>query len=51
MAAESQLENGVINTTDLLRKITDETSATLNRSTHEIELLQALYQLKHVLNR
>lgn len=51
MAAESQLENGVINTTDLLRKITDETTAMLNRSTHEIELLQALYQLKHVLNR
>lgn len=51
MAAESQLENGVIATTDLLRKITDETAAALNRSTHEIELLQALYQLKHVLNR
>ncbi len=51
MAAESQLENGVINTTDLLRKITDETTAALNRSTHEIELLQALYQLKHTLNQ
>lgn len=51
MAAESQLENGVINTTDLLRKITDETTAMLNRSTHEIELLQALYQLKHTLNQ
>lgn len=51
MAAESQLENGVIETTDLLRKIADETSAALHRSTHEIELLQALYELKHVLNR
>ena len=51
MAAESQLENGVIDTTDLLRKITDETTAMLNRSTHEIELLQALYQLKHTLNQ
>lgn len=51
MAAESQLENGVIETTDLLRKITDETAAALNRSTHEIELLQALYQLKHTLNQ
>lgn len=51
MAAESQLENGVIDTTDLLRKITDETTAMLNRSTHEIELLQALYKLKHELNR
>lgn len=51
MAAESQLENGVIDATDLLRKITDETSAALGRSTHEIELLQAIYRLKHTLNQ
>ena len=51
MAAESQLENGVIDATDLLRKITDETSATLTRSTHEIELLQAIYRLKTTLNQ
>lgn len=51
MAAESQLENGVIDATDLLRKITDETTATLNRSTHEIELLQAIYRLKTTLNQ
>lgn len=51
MAAESQLENGVIDTTDLLRKITDETTAALSCSTHEIELLRALYKLKHALNR
>lgn len=51
MAAESRLENGVIDTNDLLRKITDETTATLNRSTHEIELLQAKYNLKNILNR
>ena len=51
MAAESQLENGVIDATDLLRKITDETSATLARSTHEIEFLQAIYRLKTTLNQ
>ena len=51
MAAESQLENGVIDATDLLRKITDETSASLARSTHEIELLQATYRLKTTLNQ
>lgn len=51
MAAESKLENGVIDATDLLRKITDETTATLNRSTHEIELLQAIYRLKTTLNQ
>ena len=51
MAAESRLENGIIDATDLLRKIADETTATLNRSTHEIELLQATYRLKTTLNQ
>lgn len=51
MAAESRLENGVIDATGLLRKIADETTATLNRSTHEIELLQATYRLKTILNQ
>ena len=51
MAAESRLKNGVIDATDLLRKIADETTATLNRSTHEIELLQATYRLKTTLNQ
>ena len=51
MAAESQLKNGVIDSTDLLRKISDETAAALARSTHEIELLQATYRLKTTLNQ
>ena len=51
MAAESKLNNGVIDATDLLRKIADETTAALNRSTHEIELLQAIYRLKTTLNQ
>ncbi len=51
MAAESQLKNGVIDATDLLRKISDETAAALARSTHEIELLQATYRLKTTLNQ
>lgn len=51
LAAESQLKNGVIDATDLLRKITDETTAAQNRSTHEIELLQAIYRLKNTLNQ
>lgn len=50
-AAEVQLENGVIDTTDLLRKITDETRASLARSVHEIELLQAICRMKHTLNQ
>lgn len=51
IAAEAQLENGVIDATDLLRKISDETNASLARSTHEIELLQAIYRLKTTLNQ
>lgn len=50
-AAESQLENGVIDTTDLLTKLTDEKKARLNASYQEIQLLQSIYQLKHTLNK
>ena len=51
VAAESKLENGVIDATELLTKIADETTAILNRSIHEIELLQAIYRLKTTLNQ
>ena len=51
VAAESKLENGVIDATELLTKIADETTAILNRSMHEIELLQAIYRLKTTLNQ
>ena len=51
VAAESKLENGVIDATELLTKIADETTAILNQSTHEIELLQAIYRLKTTLNQ
>lgn len=50
-AAESQLENGVIDATALLSKITDENQARLSASYHEIQLLQTIYQLKYTLNR
>jgi pyruvate dehydrogenase complex dehydrogenase (E1) component len=45
------LTNGVIDTTELLKKISDETIAKLNKSSHEIELLQATYRLKNILNQ
>ena len=51
MAAESKLRNGVINPTDLLQKIAEETTAVLNKNMHEIELLQAIYRLKNTLNQ
>lgn len=50
-AAESQLRNGVIDTNDLLRKITDEASARSARSLREVELLKAIYELKYTINR
>lgn len=50
-AAESRLANGIIDTTDLLGKITDEATAGVNTSFHKIELIKTIYQLKYTLNR
>lgn len=50
-AAESQLDNGIIDATDLLNKLTDEKQARLNASYHEIQLLQSIYKLKYTLNK
>lgn len=50
-AAESRLENGIVDTTALLGKINDENQARLSASIHEIQLLQTIFQLKHTLNR
>lgn len=50
-AAETQLENGIIDTTALLAKITDENQARLSAGYHEIQLLQLIHQLKYTLNR
>jgi outer membrane protein TolC len=49
-AAESRFHNGVMDTYELLQKITDENAALLSRSIHETELLKALYELKHTVN-
>ena len=50
-AAEVRLREGVIDTNDLLGKITDESAAKIAHSTHEIELMRAIYELKYTLNR
>ncbi|WP_295911386.1 TolC family protein [uncultured Alistipes sp.] len=50
-AAESKLRNGVIDTNDLLRKITEEAAAATARSAREIELVKTIYELKHTVNR
>lgn len=50
-AAESQLDNGTIDATALLTKITDEKQARLNAAYHEIQLIQSIYKLKHTVNK
>lgn len=49
-AAESKLRNGVIDTNDLLQKITDESMARQEMMSRQIELLKAQYQLMHSRN-
>lgn len=50
-AAETQLDNGVIDITALLSRITEENIARLQARYHEIQLLQEIYKLKNTLNR
>ena len=50
-AAESQLENGVIDTFTLITKITDENRAEMTARYHEIELLKKIHQLRTILNK
>lgn len=47
-AAEAKLAHGIIDTNALLQEITRENNAKINRSTHEIEMLQGMYHLKYI---
>ena len=49
-AAEERLDNGVIDASDLLQKINEESNASLQKSIHLIELLQALYSQENMDN-
>jgi len=49
--AESELENGTINTASLLQRMTQESDARTARSIHEIELLKAQYEMKILKNQ
>ncbi|MGM9859653.1 MAG: TolC family protein [Muribaculaceae bacterium] len=49
--AENQLIGGIIDTTDLLAKITDEHTACLLAKYHHVQLIQLIYKLKYTLNR
>lgn len=50
-AAESRLNNGVADTTELLDKITAEAQARLRAANHKIALAKAVSMLRHTLNQ
>ena len=47
---EARLQNGVVDINALLREITTESIAKITKSTHEIELLKTIYDLKNTTN-
>lgn len=47
-AAEERLGSGVIDASDLMQKINEESDASLQKSIHQIELIQALYRQEKV---
>lgn len=50
-AAESKLEHGVIDVNDLLQEITRENQARTDHSTHEVEMLKNICELKITINQ
>lgn len=49
-ASESQLRNGTLLISDLLRDINDEHRARIDKSIHELEYLKKLYEMRSTLN-
>ena len=49
-AAESKLSHGIIDVNDLVRDISSENAARVQRSIHEIEMLKGQYDLKYITN-
>ncbi len=49
-ASEVRLANGTITANDLVRDIAAETKARLDRSLHELEYLQKIYEMKYIVN-
>ncbi len=50
-SAEAKLEHGVIDVNNLLQEITRENQAKTDQSSHEIEMLKHIYELKHTMNQ
>ena len=49
-ASESQLRNGTLLISDLLKDINDEHKARIDKSIHELEYLKKLYEMRYTLN-
>ena len=49
-SAEAKMKNGTLSVTEMLREVTAENQARQTKVLHEIELLQALYDLQNVTN-
>lgn len=47
-AAESKLAHGIVDINKLVQEITRENQAKINKSTHEIEMLQHIYSLENI---
>ncbi len=47
-SAEAKLNHGIVDVNDLLQEINRENQALINKSTHEVEMLQHIYSLKHI---
>ncbi|MDR0394906.1 MAG: TolC family protein [Tannerella sp.] len=49
-SSEAKYANGTVTVNDLLRDITAENQALLNKSLHELEWLKNIYELKYIMN-
>ena len=49
-ASQSRLDHGIIDVSDLVKEIHNEHAAMLNRSTHEVEMLKRIYDIKTLTN-
>ncbi|MGN0214675.1 MAG: TolC family protein [Muribaculaceae bacterium] len=50
LATEAKLKHGIIDVTSLIQQIVNENQAKINKSNHEIEQLQHIYNLKYINN-
>lgn len=48
--SQAKYQNGTITLNELLSDITSESKALLDKSVHEIEYLQKMYERKHITN-